>query len=53
MNHRYIYIFYNPYIQTQGSLKEGDIFHTKEDCVRAIKKYHMELSADYNVDELI
>lgn len=43
-------IFHNPYVQTQGSLKEGDIFRTKEDYVRAIKKYHMGLSADYRVD---
>jgi len=43
-------IFYNPYVQIQGPLKEEDTFHTKEDCVIAIKKYHMELSADYRVD---
>lgn len=43
------YIFYNPYIQTKGSLKVGDMFHTKENCVRAIKKYHMEISVDYIV----
>lgn len=43
-------IFHNPYTQTQGSLKEGDIFRTKEDCFKAIKTYHMELSNDYRVD---
>ena len=37
-------------MQIQGSLKEGDKFCTKEECVRAIKKYHMELSANYRVD---
>lgn len=36
-------IFNNPYMQTQGSLKVGDKFHTKEDCAKAIKKHHMEL----------
>ena len=44
-------IFHNPYVQTQGSLKEGDIFHTKEDCARAAKKYHMELSFDYRINQ--
>lgn len=44
-------IFSNPYMQTEGSLKEGDKFHTKEGCVRAIKKHHMEISADYRVDQ--
>ena len=43
-------IFYNPYMQIQGSLKEGDTFHTKEYCAKVIKKYHMELSTDYRVD---
>lgn len=43
-------IFHNPYMQTQGSLKVGDKFRTKEDRVRAIKKYHMELLVDYRVD---
>ena len=37
-------------MQIQGSLKEGDTFRIKEDCVKCIKKYHMELSADYRVD---
>lgn len=43
-------IFYNSYMQTKGYLKVGDMFLTKEDCVRAIKKYHMEISADYTID---
>ena len=43
-------IFYNPYVQIQGSLKEGDKFHTKENCVKSIKKYQMELSVDYRVE---
>lgn len=44
-------IFHNPYGQIQGSLKERDKFRTKEDCIRAIKKYHMELSVDCRVDQ--
>lgn len=48
-NERSSNIFQNPYMQTQGSLKEGDIFRTKEDSVRHIKKYHMELLTDYRI----
>ena len=43
-------IWYNPYVQMQGSLKQGDTFLTKEECVKAIKKFHMELSTDFRVD---
>jgi hypothetical protein len=43
-------VWYNPYVQMQGSLKQGDTFRTKEECVKAIKKFHMELSADFRVD---
>lgn len=42
------YIFYNLYMQMDGALKVGDMFHTKEDCVRAIKKVsHGNLSRLY------
>lgn len=44
------YMFYNSYMQTDGALKVGDTFHTKEDCVRVIKKFHMEISMDYIID---
>lgn len=43
-------IFHNPYMQTQGSLKEGDKFSINEDCVKATKKCHVELSVDFRVD---
>lgn len=32
-------ILYNPYMQTEGEFKVGDIFHTKEYCVRVIKSF--------------
>ena len=31
-------VFYNPYPRLEGELKVGDMFHTKEEYVRAIKK---------------
>ncbi|KAI5405810.1 hypothetical protein KIW84_052539 [Lathyrus oleraceus] len=43
-------VWYNPYVQMQGSLKQGDTFRTKEECVKAIKKFHMQLSTDSRVD---
>lgn len=43
-------IFYNPYMRLEDELKVGDKFHTKEDWVCAIKKFHMENSVDYTVD---
>lgn len=43
-------VWYNPYVQMQGSLKQGDTFRTKEECVKSIKKFHMQLSADFRVD---
>ena len=43
-------IWYNPYVQMQGSLKQGDIFRTKKEYVKAIKKFHMQLSTDFRVD---
>lgn len=42
-------IFYNPYMLTGGALKMGDKFRTKEDHVRAIKNFLMEISTDYIV----
>lgn len=43
-------IFYNPHMRSQGELKVGDKFMTKEDCVRVIKTYHMDNSADFTVE---
>lgn len=45
-------IFYNPYMRSEGKLKVGDHFRNKEDCVRAIKKLHMENSDDYTIDHI-
>lgn len=42
--------FYNPYMQSHGELKVGDMFHTKEDYVWAIKKFHMENFVNYIID---
>lgn len=43
-------IFYNPYIRSQGELKVGDKFLTEKDCVRVIKKFHMDNSGDFTVE---
>lgn len=42
-------IFYNSYMRLEGELKVGDRFCTKEECMRAIKKFHMDNSVDFNV----
>lgn len=34
----------------KGALKVEDKFRTKKDCMRAIKKFHMENSVDYTID---
>src|SRR4051812_41705932 len=44
------YIFYIRYMQLDEQLKEGDIFRLKDECVRAIKKFHMVNSVDFKVD---
>lgn len=41
--------FYKSYMSSDGELKVGDCLRTKEDCVRAIKKFHMQNSADYTI----
>jgi len=45
-------VFYNSYPQSKGELKVGDMFRTKEECVRAIKKFHMNNSADFIVKHI-
>lgn len=40
-------IFCNPYMRSDSELKVGDHFRTKEDYVRAMKKFHMENCVDY------
>ena len=42
-------VFYNLYSRSEGELKVGDTFRTKEECVRAIKKIHMNNSVDFTV----
>lgn len=37
-------------MQSEGDLKVRDRLRTKEDCVRAIKKFHMENFVDHIVD---
>lgn len=46
-------IFYNPHMRLDGDLKVAERFCTKEECVRAIKKFHMENSVDYNIDRTL
>ena len=43
-------IFYNPEVQSDANLKVKDKFRSKEDCVRAIKKFHMINNYDFHVD---
>ena len=45
-------VFYNPYPRSEGELKVGDMFRTKEECVLAIKKFHMNNSADFTVKRI-
>ena len=42
-------VFYNPYLRSKGELKVGDMFRTKEECLLAIKKFHMNNSTDFTV----
>lgn len=42
-------ILYNLYMWSEGELKVGDKFHTKEDYVQASKKFHMDNFVDFNV----
>ena len=46
-------VFYNLYPWSKGELKVGDTFLTKEECVRAIKKFHMDNSVDFTMNTLI
>ncbi|XP_058776138.1 uncharacterized protein LOC131650445 [Vicia villosa] len=43
-------IFYDPYTQTDARLKEGDKFRSKEECIMAIKRFHMANNVDFKVD---
>ncbi|XP_058741947.1 uncharacterized protein LOC131614369 [Vicia villosa] len=43
-------IFYDPYTQTDARLKEGDTFRSKEECIMAIKRFHMANNVDFKVD---
>src|ERR1043165_2341562 len=43
-------IFCNPLVQSDANLKVKDKFRSKEDCVRAIKKFHMINIYDFHVD---
>ena len=36
-------------IPVDGAIKEGMTFHSKEDCLHAIKSFHIEQSRDYDV----
>ncbi|XP_058754621.1 uncharacterized protein LOC131627783 [Vicia villosa] len=43
-------IFYDPYTQTDARLKEGDRFRSNEECITAIKRFHMANNVDFKVD---
>ena len=42
-------VFNNSYPRSEGELKVGDMFLTKEEFVLAIKKFHMNNSADFTM----
>ena len=42
-------VFYNPYPRSEGELKVGDMFRAKEECVRAIKKFHKNNSVNFTL----
>ncbi|XP_058775069.1 uncharacterized protein LOC131649320 [Vicia villosa] len=43
-------IFHNVCMQSDATLKEKDSFRSKDECMRAIKKFHMLHSVDFKVD---
>ena len=45
-------LFFNPYMQSDENLKEKDKFCNREECIRAIKKFHMLNSVDFNMDRV-
>ncbi|XP_058746584.1 uncharacterized protein LOC131619513 [Vicia villosa] len=44
-------IFHNVCMQSDATLKEKDSFRPKDECMRAIKKFHMLNSVDFKVDQ--
>ena len=42
-------MFYNPYMRSDEDLKKGDQFRTKEECLLAIKNWHLKNCVDYDV----
>ncbi|XP_058767025.1 probable receptor-like protein kinase At5g38990 [Vicia villosa] len=45
-------MFYNPYMRSNEELKKGDKFRSKEDCMLAIKNWHLANCVDFSVDRL-
>ncbi|XP_058749008.1 uncharacterized protein LOC131621962 [Vicia villosa] len=43
-------IFHNVCMQSDATLKEKDSFRSKDECMQAIKKFHMLNSMDFKVD---
>ncbi|XP_058776761.1 uncharacterized protein LOC131651108 [Vicia villosa] len=43
-------IFYDPYTQIDAQLKVGDKFRSREECIMAIKRFHMANNVDFRVD---
>ncbi|XP_058726647.1 uncharacterized protein LOC131598012 [Vicia villosa] len=43
-------MFYNPYMRSDEELKEGDTFRSKEDCMLAIKNWHLANCVDFKAD---
>ncbi|XP_058722984.1 uncharacterized protein LOC131594799 [Vicia villosa] len=40
-------MFYNPYMRSDKELKEGNTFRSKEDCMLAIKNWHLTNCVDF------
>src|SRR3954467_6339649 len=43
-------MFYNPYMRSSEELKEGDTFRSKDDCLLAIKNWHLANCVDFKAD---
>ncbi|CAK8571481.1 unnamed protein product [Lathyrus sativus] len=44
------YYFYNPSQQIESVLKVGNQYRTKEECIKAIRKFHMDNFVDFYIN---
>ncbi|CAK8530304.1 unnamed protein product [Lathyrus sativus] len=43
-------VFYNPSQQIEGVLKVGNQYRTKEECMKAVRKFHMDNFVDFYIN---